>query len=96
MSCDDDNTLLDFLADRLADSETGWSLGTFGAIAEFTRDADEALTLAVLPELLRHKRTHAATEPLPPHPALAAWVSAHDKFDPLEAEDSTDDHPCTA
>lgn len=34
-----------FLADRLADAETAWSLGTFGAIAEFTRDAEEAATL---------------------------------------------------
>jgi hypothetical protein len=37
---------LGFLADRLADAETAWSLGTFGAIAEFTRDADETATLA--------------------------------------------------
>jgi hypothetical protein len=34
----------EFLADQLSDPETGWSLGTFGAIAEFTRDADEAAT----------------------------------------------------
>lgn len=33
--------LLDVLGDQLADTETAWSLGTFGAIAEFTRDADE-------------------------------------------------------
>ena len=32
---------MDFLAGRLDDTETGWSVGTFGAIAEFTRDADE-------------------------------------------------------
>jgi hypothetical protein len=31
-----------FLAGQLADCETGWSLGAFGAIAEFTRDAGEA------------------------------------------------------
>lgn len=36
------DSLMDFLAGRLADTETGWSMGTFGAIAEFTRDADEA------------------------------------------------------
>ncbi len=35
----------DFLAEQAADSEVAWSLGTFGAIAEFTRDADEAATL---------------------------------------------------
>jgi hypothetical protein len=39
---DDD---LAFLADQMADPETGWSLGTFGAIAEFTRDPDEAVAL---------------------------------------------------
>jgi hypothetical protein len=37
--------LLDFLSEQVADSEVGWSLGTFGALAEFTRDADEAATL---------------------------------------------------
>jgi hypothetical protein len=36
---------LDFLAEQLADSEVAWSLGTFGAIAEFMRDADEAVVL---------------------------------------------------
>jgi hypothetical protein len=38
--------LLDLLADQIADAETAWSLGTFGAIAEFTRDADEAAVIA--------------------------------------------------
>jgi len=33
--------LVEFLADQVADSNVAWSLGTFGAIAEFTRDADE-------------------------------------------------------
>lgn len=31
----------DVLAGQFADTEAGWSLGTFGAIAEFTRDAGE-------------------------------------------------------
>ena len=35
-----------FLADQLADASVQWSLGTFGAIAEFMRDADELVTLA--------------------------------------------------
>jgi len=39
------NPLLDFLAGQLADTETSWSLGTFGAIAGFTRDADEPAAL---------------------------------------------------
>jgi hypothetical protein len=37
--------LLDFLADQLVDPEVGWSMGTFGAIAEFTRAADEIVAL---------------------------------------------------
>src|SRR3984893_4625547 len=36
---------LGFLADQLADPKVAWSLGAFGVIAEFTRDADEATTL---------------------------------------------------
>ena len=30
--------LMDFLSGQLADVDTGWSVGTFGAIAEFTRE----------------------------------------------------------
>ena len=37
--------LMDFLADQLVDIEAGWSVGTFGAIAEFTRDAGEPADL---------------------------------------------------
>jgi hypothetical protein len=37
--------LLDFLTGQLADAETAWSVGTFGAIAEFTRDAGEPAAL---------------------------------------------------
>ena len=36
----------EFLAAQMADPGTNWSLGTFGAIAEFARDADEPLTLS--------------------------------------------------
>ncbi|MFT4119811.1 DUF6925 family protein [Bradyrhizobium sp.] len=39
MTAGDD--VMDFLAGQLADTGTGWSVGTFGAIAEFTRDAGE-------------------------------------------------------
>lgn len=41
-----DAEVLAFLAGQMADPEIGWSLGTFGAIAEFTRDAGEPATLA--------------------------------------------------
>lgn len=34
------------LADQIADPDTQWSLGTFGAIAEFARDRDEPVALA--------------------------------------------------
>lgn len=37
--------LVKFLAEQAADSEVAWSLGTFGAIAEFTRDADEPVAI---------------------------------------------------
>jgi hypothetical protein len=36
---------VDLLAGHLSDADTAWSIGTFGAIAEFTRDADEAVAL---------------------------------------------------
>src|SRR5258706_11925142 len=36
----------DFLAGHIADAGTQWSFGTFGAIAEFMRDADEPATLS--------------------------------------------------
>jgi hypothetical protein len=39
------NHLFDILARQLADTEAGWSLGTFGAIAEFTRDSGEPAAL---------------------------------------------------
>jgi hypothetical protein len=38
------DNLLDFLAAQLANDETAWSVGCFGAIAEFMRDSDEAVT----------------------------------------------------
>ncbi len=37
---------LAFLADQLADHDAHWSLGTFGALAEFTRDAGEPAALS--------------------------------------------------
>jgi hypothetical protein len=36
------------LAARMADAQTQWSIGTFGAIAEFARDADEPVALVSL------------------------------------------------
>jgi hypothetical protein len=42
-------TAADRLAAEMADAETQWSLGTFGAIAEFARDPDEPVELACGP-----------------------------------------------
>jgi uncharacterized protein DUF6925 len=41
-------TVAAFLGAQLADAETQWSLGTFGAIAEFARDVDEDAALSPL------------------------------------------------
>jgi hypothetical protein len=38
--------LVAFLDAQMADAETQWSVGTFGAIAEFARDADEPVVLS--------------------------------------------------
>ena len=40
-----DAPIMALLAQQLADTEAGWSVGTFGAIAEFTRESDEAVDL---------------------------------------------------
>jgi hypothetical protein len=45
-------SLLDFLAEQLADTQTAWSVGTFGAVAEFTRNAAEAATLDLGPDAI--------------------------------------------
>src|SRR6516162_1489113 len=37
--------LMTFLAGQLADIEAGWSVGAFGAIAEFTREPSETAEL---------------------------------------------------
>ena len=47
----------ELIADQLADPEAQWSLGTFGAIAEFMRDAGEPA------ELVREDPTAAVVTP---------------------------------
>jgi hypothetical protein len=44
------STVAKLLADQIADPDTQWSLGTFGAIAEFARDPDETVALSVADE----------------------------------------------
>jgi hypothetical protein len=36
---------IELLHEQIADADTQWSLGTFGGIAEFSRDRDESVTL---------------------------------------------------
>src|SRR3954468_22367974 len=38
--------VFELIADQIANPEAQWSLGTFGAIAEFSRDADEPAEIA--------------------------------------------------
>lgn len=38
--------LLDFIAGQIEDADAQWSLGTFGAIAEFSRDPDERVDIS--------------------------------------------------
>src|ERR1044072_6932982 len=59
----------ELIADQLADPEAQWSLGTFGAIAEFARDADEPV------EIVREEPMAAGLTPrggIRRH-ALAGW-----------------------
>jgi hypothetical protein len=64
----------EFLAEQAADSEVGWSLGTFGAIAEFTRDADEAATLGRNGETMSVVTARGALR-IDAHPALRPIAS---------------------
>jgi hypothetical protein len=70
--------LLDVLAEQLTDVETGWSVGTFGAIAEFRRDADEAATL---------HRTDDAISVVTARGGLR--IRAHDALRPIASESLT-------
>lgn len=44
--------IFDLIADFAADPDHGWSIGSFGAIGEFVRDADEPATIARGPSRL--------------------------------------------
>ncbi len=44
---------MSLLAEQLADTEAGWSVGTFGAIAEFTRESNEAIDLTQAGDAIR-------------------------------------------
>jgi hypothetical protein len=69
---------MEFLAEQAADSEVGWSVGTFGAIAEFTRDADEAAAL---------DRSGDTISVVTPRGALR--IDAHPQLRPIASESLT-------
>jgi len=70
--------LVDFLAEQVADSEVAWSLGTFGALAEFTRDADEPVVL---------DRDDNAVSAVTPRGALR--IARHPELRPFASESPT-------
>ena len=38
--------VLDLLAEQIANADTAWSIGTFGAIAEFMREPNEPIKIS--------------------------------------------------
>jgi len=70
--------LLDLLAGYLADADTAWSIGSFGAIAEFMRGTDEAVVL---------RRRDGAMTAVTARGALR--IAAHDKLRPVASESLT-------
>jgi hypothetical protein len=66
-------TAADCLAAEMADAETQWSLGTFGAIAEFARDPDEAVELACGPPAFSAVTGRGGIR-IVPHPGLRLFA----------------------
>ena len=63
-----------FLVAQLADSDTQWSLGTFGALAEFARDSDEPVAVS------HDERSASAVTPrggirIEPQPGMRLFAS---------------------
>jgi hypothetical protein len=69
---------LDFLGAQLSDAETAWSIGSFGAIVEFMRDADEAVDL---------QRADGAIAAVTARGGLR--IAAHKKMRPVASESLT-------
>ncbi|MGC4250148.1 MAG: hypothetical protein QM605_01440 [Sphingobium sp.] len=66
----------DLIADLAGDAEHGWSIGSFGAIGEFVRDADEPATMRREPSLLEIVTARGAMRIAPTAPLTAiAWDS---------------------
>src|SRR5262249_60750818 len=69
---------LDLLAGHLSDADTAWSIGSFGAIAEFMRDADEDVIL---------ERVRGAIAAVTARGGLR--IVAHEKMRPVASESLT-------
>ena len=69
---------LDLLASHLSDADTAWSIGSFGAIAEFMRDADEDVIL---------DRVHGAIAAVTARGGVRIVV--HEKMQPVASESLT-------
>ena len=69
---------LDLLAGHLSDADTAWSIGSFGAIAEFMRDADEDVIL---------ERVRGAIAAVTVRGGLR--IVAHEKMRPVASESLT-------
>jgi hypothetical protein len=69
---------LDWLSAQLADAETAWSVGSFGAIAEFMRDAGEAISF---------QRTGGSISAVTARGGLR--IAAQDKMRPVASESLT-------
>jgi hypothetical protein len=70
--------LMKVLAEQVADSEVAWSLGTFGALAEFMRDADEPVVL---------ERNDGAVSAVTPRGGLR--IARHPDLRPIASESPT-------
>jgi len=70
--------LLELLVEQVADNEVTWSLGTFGALAEFTRDADEPVVL---------DRNDSAVSAVTARGALL--IAQHEELRPFASESLT-------
>ncbi|HEX7853527.1 MAG TPA: hypothetical protein VF503_07505 [Sphingobium sp.] len=66
----------DMIADFAMDPENGWSIGSFGAIGEFVRDAGEPVTIRREPDLFEITTARGAMRIAPTEPLGAiAWDS---------------------
>ena len=64
---------IDLVQREISNPDTQWSLGTFGTIAEFSRDQNEPVRLSVRIALRQMKsQGHASA-------ALSAWLASFDQ-----------------